>query len=162
MKNVFTVFLKLFIAIVLLSGSSSLFSQTDDSKDMKKLIDDVKADKQKLILAYMDLTAEQTKLFLPVYNDYQAELQNINERIGNLVLDYAGYYNNQTVTDEVSRKMLSELIAIDNKETEIKGKYSNKLLDILPAMKVVRYIQMENKIRAAIKYELASEIPLIR
>ena len=162
MKNVFTVFLKLFIAIVLLSGSSSLFSQTDDSKDMKKLIDDVKADKQKLILAYMDLTAEQTKSFLPVYNDYQAELQNINERIGNLVLDYAGYYNNQTITDEVSRKMLSELIAIDNKETEIKGKYSNKLLDILPAMKVVRYIQMENKIRAAIKYELASEIPLIR
>ena len=162
MKNATTVFLKLLIAIVLLSGSSSLFSQTDDAKDMKKLIDDVKADKQKLILAYMDLTAEQTKLFLPVYNEYQAELQNINERIGNLILDYAGYYNNQTVTDEVSRKMLSELIAIDNKESEIKGKYSNKLLDLLPAMKVVRYIQMENKIRAAIKYELASEIPLVR
>ncbi len=162
MKNMFTVFLKLLIVFVLLSGSSSLFSQTDDSKDMKKLIDDVKADKKKLVLAYMDLTAEQTKSFLPVYEEYQAELQSVNERLGNLILDYAGYYNNQTVTDEVSRKMLTELIAIDNKEAEIKGKYSNKLLDVLPALKVVRYIQMENKIRAAIKYELASEIPLIR
>lgn len=162
MRNTFNTFLKLLIVIVLFSGSSSLFSQTDDSKDMKKLIEDVKADKKKLILAYMDLTAEQTKSFIPVYEEYQVELQSVNERLGNLILDYAGYYNNQTVTDEVSRKMLTELIAIDIKEAEIKGKYSNKLLDVLPAMKVVRYIQMENKIRAAIKYELASEIPLIR
>ena len=162
MKININVLVKILIAIILLFGSTSLFSQTNDEKEMKKLIDEVKADKKQLILTYIQLTEEQSKSFIPVYDEYQAELQNVNERLANLILDYAGYYNNNSVTDEAARKMLTEMIAIDNKETEIKGKYSQKLLDIIPAIKVTRYIQMENKIRAAIKYELAAQIPLVK
>ena len=79
-----------------------------------------------------------------------------------LTVDYAGYYNNNSVTDEAARKLLTEMIAIDNKEIEMKTRYSQKLLEIIPAIKVTRYIQMENKIRAAIKYELAAQIPLVK
>jgi hypothetical protein len=32
---------------------------------------------------------------------------------------------------------------------------------VLPATKVIRYLQIENKIRAVIKYEAAAEIPLV-
>jgi hypothetical protein len=32
---------------------------------------------------------------------------------------------------------------------------------VLPATKVARYLQMENKIRSIIKFELASQIPLV-
>jgi hypothetical protein len=32
---------------------------------------------------------------------------------------------------------------------------------VLPPKKVARYFQIENKIRAALKYELAGEIPLV-
>jgi hypothetical protein len=32
---------------------------------------------------------------------------------------------------------------------------------VLPAIKVARYLQMENKIRAAIKFDLAANIPLM-
>ena len=35
-----------------------------------------------------------------------------------------------------------------------------KLSKVLPGKKVARYLQIENKIRAAIKYELAANIPL--
>jgi hypothetical protein len=33
---------------------------------------------------------------------------------------------------------------------------------VIPGMKVARYIQIENKIRAIIKYELAANIPLVQ
>jgi hypothetical protein len=33
---------------------------------------------------------------------------------------------------------------------------------ILPQMKVARYLQIENKIRALVKYELAGEVPLVK
>jgi hypothetical protein len=36
-----------------------------------------------------------------------------------------------------------------------------KILAALPAMKAARYIQIENKIRAAVRYELAAAIPLV-
>jgi hypothetical protein len=32
---------------------------------------------------------------------------------------------------------------------------------VLPAAKVARYYQIENKIRAAVKYDLAGGIPLV-
>jgi hypothetical protein len=32
---------------------------------------------------------------------------------------------------------------------------------VLPAAKTARYIQLENKIRALIKFELARQIPLV-
>lgn len=153
---------KVLIAIIFLTGASPLFSQTNDENEMKKLIDEVKADKKALIISYMQLTDEQNKMFVPVYDEYQAELQKVNERIGNLILDYAGALNNSSVTDDAVKKMLNEMIAIDTKESELKTKFSKVLLNLLPALKVGRYFQMENKIRAAIKYELAVQIPLVR
>jgi hypothetical protein len=35
-----------------------------------------------------------------------------------------------------------------------------KLYSALPAVKVARYIQIENKIRAIVKLEIAAEVPL--
>jgi hypothetical protein len=33
---------------------------------------------------------------------------------------------------------------------------------VLPSKKVARYLQIENKIRAALRYDLAVEIPLVQ
>ena len=33
---------------------------------------------------------------------------------------------------------------------------------ILPIIKAVRYLQIENKIRAVVKYEIASGVPLVK
>ena len=37
-----------------------------------------------------------------------------------------------------------------------------RIMAALPAMKAAHYIQIENKIRAAIRYELAANIPLVQ
>jgi hypothetical protein len=37
-----------------------------------------------------------------------------------------------------------------------------KVLAVLPATKAGRYVQIENKIRAAVRYELAAGIPLLQ
>jgi hypothetical protein len=43
----------------------------------------------------------------------------------------------------------------------LKASYVPKILATLPATKAARYIQIENKIRAAVRYELAEGIPLV-
>jgi hypothetical protein len=40
--------------------------------------------------------------------------------------------------------------------------YAPKLLKVLPPKKALRYLQIENKIRAAVKYELAGSIPVVQ
>jgi hypothetical protein len=42
----------------------------------------------------------------------------------------------------------------------MKRSFVPKLSKVLPGLKVARYMQIENKIRAIVKYEIAGEVPL--
>ena len=44
---------------------------------------------------------------------------------------------------------------------KISASFVPKLSKVLSAKQVLRYLQIENKIRAAVKYELAMAIPLV-
>jgi hypothetical protein len=46
-------------------------------------------------------------------------------------------------------------------ELKLKSTAVTKILAVLPATKAARYIQIENKIRAVVRYELAAGIPLV-
>ena len=61
----------------------------------------------------------------------------------------------------MAKKLLDEAFAVDEAELKLKSSYMPKI-GALPVTKVARYIQIENKIRAAIRYELADGIPLVQ
>jgi hypothetical protein len=88
-------------------------------------------------------------------------LQAINERTAALIVKYAEAYNKGPVSNETAKKLTSEMLAIEESETKLKRSYVPRLEKVVPAMKVARYLQIENKIRALIKYELAANIPLV-
>jgi hypothetical protein len=96
-----------------------------------------------------------------VYESYQKDLQQINQRLTAVVTAYASAYNKGPVTDDVAKGLLNDALAVDDAEAKLKGAYAPKILSTLPATKAARYIQIENKIRAAIRYELAAGIPLV-
>ena len=137
------------------------FAQDKPANNMEILRQKIKADKKLLVAANMDLTESEAKGFWPVYDAYQADLQMLNERLGKLIVRYADLYNSKTLTDETAKSLFDEALAIEQAEVSMKQGYVPKLAAVLPATKVVRYLQIENKIRAVIKYELADGIPLV-
>lgn len=129
--------------------------------NMQILLDKVRADKKLLVAANMELNEAEGKVFWPIYDAYQKELQAINYRAGKTILAYADAYNKKALTDDLAKRLTKEALAIDQDELTLRKTYAAKLNGVLPAMKVARYIQIENKIRAAIGYELAAGIPLV-
>ena len=129
--------------------------------NMQILLDKVKADKKLVVAANMDLSDVEAKAFWPIYDAYQRDLQSINARLGQTILAYADAYNNKALTDDLAKKLIRDAQAIDQDELTLRKTYAAKLNGVLPAMKTARYIQIENKIRAAIRYELATGIPLV-
>jgi hypothetical protein len=136
-------------------------AQEKPASNMEILREKVKADKKLVVAANMQLTESEATAFWPVYDAYQKELQAINDRTVKLITDYADAYNKGPVTNEVANKLVDEALAIDDAELKLRRSYLPKLQKALPAAKVGRYLQIENKIRAAIKYELAAAIPLV-
>ena len=142
------------------------FAQTEGSADttnMQILMDKVKADKKLLVASNMDLTDAEAKSFWPLYEAYQKDLQQVNERIGKMIASYAEAYNQGkgTISNDTAKKLLHEAISIDEQEVKLKRANAEKVGKVLPAAKTARYIQIENKIRAVIKFELARQIPLV-
>jgi len=122
----------------------------------------IKADKKLVIAQNLQLTDAEGTAFWPVYDAYQKDLQQLNQRIGAMVVAYADAYNKGPVANDVAKKLLDEALAVDDAEAKLKASYAPKVLGTLPATKAARYIQIENKIRAVIRYELAAGIPLVQ
>ncbi len=130
--------------------------------NMQILRDKIKADKKLVVAANMDLTESEAKGFWPVYEEYQKDLSALNQRIGKLIDSYAVDYRANTLTDEKAQKLIDEMVAIEKADGGLQATYAPKLGKVLPAKKVARYLQIENKIRAALKYELAANIPAVQ
>lgn len=124
------------------------------------LYEKIEADKKLLVASNMNLTDEEEKGFWPIYDAYQQELHQINQRIAELINEYALAYNKGAVLNETARQLIDESIAIEMAEVNLKKSYVPKFSKVLPDAKVARYIQIENKIRAIIRYDLVDAIPL--
>ena len=132
------------------------------ASDMQILAQKIKADKKLVVAANMQLTETEAKGFWPVYEAYQKDLQGINQRLLGTIKRYADAYNKGPVSDETAKTLINEAIAIEDAEVKLKRSYVPKLEKVIPGMKVARYIQIENKIRAVVRYELADKIPLVK
>ncbi len=125
------------------------------------LLDKIKADKKLLVASNMELTDAESKAFWPLYDSYQGELMQINERLGKTITDYANLINKGAVPDDQATALLDEVLAIEKGEVDLKHIYADKVATVLPATKAARYMQIETKIRSILKGELAKRIPLI-
>ncbi|MGE0474587.1 MAG: hypothetical protein AB7P17_13210 [Nitrospirales bacterium] len=149
------------VAAAAVMWSSPVLAEDAQTTNMQILIDKVKADKKLLIASNMDLTDQEAKDFWPMYESYQKELGQLNGNLGKLINEYAEAYNKGSVPDDVAKNLIHEALEIEGSEVKMRREHAEKLTKVLPAHKVARYLQMENKIRAAIKYELAANIPLM-
>jgi len=141
------------------SGSGQVAKPADN---MQILRDKIKADKKLVVAENMELTEAEAKAFWPVYEAYQKDLQAINRRLITTVQGYAEAFNANTMDNEKAKKLMTATLAIQADEVKLMKNYAPKLAKVLSAVKVARYLQIENKIRAVIKYEMAAEIPLVQ
>jgi predicted outer membrane protein len=150
------------VAIVLFGVAQVGAAQDKPADNMQILRDKLRADKKVVVAANMELTESEAKGFWPIYEQYQKDLQKINQRIVKLLESYADDFHKKSLTDDKAKKLIDEAVAIEQAEANLKSAYAPKLGKALPVKKVARYLQIENKIRAVIKYDLAQGVPLVR
>jgi hypothetical protein len=84
----------------------------------------------------------------------------VGDRVSKLLVDYSGQYD--TLTDEQAKKIMNEWLGIEKAKTNVKSKYVSRFEKILPARKVMRFFQADNKLDAMLNAQLASVVPLAR
>ena len=150
------------LALAVSAPASAQTAQAGSTTNMEILAAKIKADKKLLVAQTVGLTDAEGKAFWPIYDACQAELESVNKRLKTGIEGYAKDYNAGTMTDAKAAAMVTEMFAIDEALLASKKSCAAKLNGVIPATKIARYVQVENKIRAQLNYELAAGIPFVQ
>jgi hypothetical protein len=135
---------------------------TPTASDMQILAQKIKADKKLVVAVNMQLTDPEAKGFWPIYDAYQRDLEAIDGRLAKTIAAYADAYNSGPVADDTAKQLIGDYLAIEQDEAKMSRSYVSRLSEVLPGAKVARYLQLETKMRAIVRYQLAANIPLVQ
>ena len=144
------------VLLTILLLAVPLLAMAEDSNQLRKQI--MMDQKRLIIMDNMELTEEESKAFWPVYEKHQEELFQVNQRGAKLILAYAAAYQN--LTDEQAVKLIDEYYDIQDDRLTVMKKLASDVGKVLPGKKAFRYMQVESKLLAIGRYELAKGIPL--
>ena len=118
----------------------------------------IQSDRTAIVMRSMDLTPEETKAFTPLYEKFQKELGPSRKQMGRAILDFVNA--DAKLTDANAQRLATQVLAADRDQARLHEKHFKELLKVLPARKAARYMQIENKLDAVVRYETAKAIPL--
>lgn len=149
---------KLFAAVMV--GVLALSAMAQSDNDYLEISRDIlKMEKKAAIADNIQLTDEESKVFWPLYNEYQGKLYLIQNQRIELIQDFAK--NFETLSDEQADALWTGSQAFSAEVMKLEKTYYKKFKKVIPAGKAARFFQVENKIETLINAQLALEIPLI-
>ena len=118
------------------------------------------AKKKVVVLANMKIDGEIKQKFGNLYDEYQKKLIKYRMNEFQIITNYASKYKN--MTDESSDKLILEWLSVEEGEMALKKEYVEKFKKIMPSSDVIRYLQIENRIKLATEIKQAKLIPLAK
>lgn len=128
--------------------------------EMHALESDIGPAKRAFVEEQLELTPEEGAKFWPIYDAYQEALRAFNQHRLDNILKYARAYNADAFDDATATAIAEEALGIEKDEAEQMDRTFRKLKKVVPAVKAVRYLQVENKLRAVVRFEQAAQVPL--
>ena len=127
--------------------------------DINLLTNTIRANRKALIDVNLTLTSEEAGKFWPLYDRYQKEMAAVNERIAALVEDYIAHFKD--LSNDKALQLTGDYLAAEADRLQVRRTYLPEFAQVLPGRTVARFYQIENKMDAVLRYDLAGTIPVV-
>ena len=130
-----------------------------NTASLEILRDTIRANRKALVDANLTLTDEEAAAFWPLYDRYHQELKAVQGRLVKVIEEYIAAFPD--ISDEKSMALIGEYLSIEEDRAKIRRTYLAEFAKVLPGRKVGRFYQIENKMDAVLRYDLAAGIPVV-
>jgi hypothetical protein len=120
---------------------------------------DVNAEKARLLGTVMQFDAEDAAKFWPIYRDYQADLNKVNDLRAANIQEYARTYNQ--MTDAKADELIKNAMAFQKQRDDLLAKYYERVKQELGAITAARFVQVEHQLLMIIDLKIASSLPVV-
>ncbi len=133
------------------------FSELTEATEQARTL--VQTERKLLVSDALELTAGESNAFWPIFDKYMADMKSAGDLRVKVITDYAASYDN--LSDATANQLIDDSLKYQEKVLKVRKSYLGKFRKALPATKVARFYQIENKLDAIINFALARQIPLL-
>ena len=148
-------------ALAALGAAEASLAQAVNTRDQNELImSQIQTDKRAVVLSALQLNDTQVAAFTPIYDEYQREMKGVMNRGSEVINKFAANFG--SMTDDAAKGIMKDFFKVRNERNALLEEYAKKFGRVLPATKVLQWVQVENKLNTLLDVEAASIIPLAR
>lgn len=126
---------------------------------VEALVDAVRSNRKAIVAVNLGLTDAEAAKFWPVYDRYEKEINAVGDRLIAVIEDYIASF--PALSNEKAAKLVDDYLAVEADRVQVKRSYVPEFGAVLPGRKLARFYQIENKMDAVVRYDLASTIPVV-
>ncbi len=133
----------------------------DDNLDsyIQVLRSNLRTSKVEIIAEAMQFNDSESSVFWPVYRNYEFELSKLNDQKVALLKDYAEHLDK--ISPAKAKELAEKSFALEQQRTDLKRKYFKEFEKVMPANRVAKFFQVDNRLDLLINLRIASMVPLI-
>jgi hypothetical protein len=123
------------------------------------LLNAIRSNRKALVAANLGLTDDEAAKFWPVYDRYQKEINATGDRLLAVIRTYTANFG--SLSNDAALQLVEDFLAVEADRVAVRRTYVAEFAASLPGRKVARLYQIENKMDAVTRYDLAATIPVI-
>ena len=123
------------------------------------LLDTIRANRKALVAVNLELSPAEADKFWPLYDRYQKEISAIGDRVVAIVEEYTATFRD--LSNDKALQLMESYLAAEAERIQVRRTYLAEFKKILPGRTVARFYQIENKMDAVLRYDLAATIPVV-
>jgi hypothetical protein len=147
-----------FAALAACAVALPALAQPSTNDENQVLLSQIQTDKRAIVLRGMGLTDAESAGFIPIYDEYQAEQKKLADRTIAVLNKFASNYD--SMTDDAANSILKDWLGIEDAGIALTKKYAKRFGKVLPATKVLRFVQIENKLNTVLELQAVRAVPL--
>lgn len=109
----------------------------------------------------LPITDEEGKEFWPLYDDYAAEKQELNEQLMAVIYKFSSLYEERALDDDAIDDLLNDYFDLQEDQLDLKREYRRLFSHVVPATAVAHFFQMDSRIDLMLEISLAESLPLV-
>ncbi len=118
----------------------------------------VESQRRILVSGALPLTDAEANAFWPLYDAYEKERRPLDERANKLLADFLA--GAATMTDAQAKALVEEELSVEEARLKVRRAYFGRMVKAIPGRKVARLFQIDNKLDAAVRADVAKQVPL--
>jgi hypothetical protein len=152
---------RILLGLVLIAGMAASTARAGEAADadLSILRESIRANRKAVVAASLTLSDTEAEQFWPLYDRYEKDVTSVNDRLVAIIKDYTASFHE--LSDEHATALVDQYLSVEEDRLKVRRTYLPEFAKALNGRKAARFFQIENKLDAIQKYDLAATIPVV-